>query len=353
MRIRRTHGRAVSGRLVLPGSWSSATLPVPSTTLRSSRSVRLCSRASLGSLLLTVAYCRDGQAEAVSRELGVPVLVHRAKKPSRRCALDVARYFSPRPEKSSYPPVPVVSSSTLRGARVAWNEGERTRLLAIGDRLTTDIILASRIRDLLDSPGPFWRRLWTSASSSGKGKAKATEEDAEGQDRVVSVLTDRLLAKERAGTRLMRWMEERMLRYGYWVEAKRLQRRRRLDTSTTGTDAPRTPTATTNAWRDCLLEQPALPPAPPAPSSSSLPAASPTSLPLASSLASLPSYLLSSLRTTATRLGRAGIHRLGGAGVELGKRVSKWYEGGYGLGVREPDGWRRLAAWKRMRIGRD
>lgn len=129
----------------------------------------------------------ERQAEAVSRSLGVPVLVHDSKKPSRQCALDVARYFSPRPAFPSHPPVPIVWSVPVPPQLPRPDVGLPPRLVVVGDRLTTDVVLASRIR----ARGP----------------------------EVVSVLTDRVWEKERVGTRVMRWMEGRALalverRYG-------------------------------------------------------------------------------------------------------------------------------------------
>lgn len=260
------------------------------------------------------------QAEAVSRSLEVPVLIHGSKKPSPRCAMDVARYFSPRQKDASYPPVPVVFSPRHRSAEARWDSGRtkeretgRVKVLVVGDRLTTDIILASRLTKILSPPPSLLSRLLKS-----KGKAKQSEGE-ENEVTVVSVLTDRIWARERLGTRTMRWMEERMLRYAMWVEgrggdASALKRRRR-------------------EWEDCVRSTSL--PSSPAPSSTPSPGTWLRGL--STSRLDIPRSLSSSFaRFVQERLRRA---------VEEGRR---WYDGGLGCGVRRPEGVRRLESWKRM-----
>ena len=108
------------------------------------------------------------QAESVSRNLGVPVLVHSDPKPSRTCARAVRAYFDPAavPARSAARrllrrafgqrredlgavvwarrPLPSLPLPSAQLATLA----PPVQLLVIGDRLTTDVILAHRLAAL-------------------------------------------------------------------------------------------------------------------------------------------------------------------------------------------------------------
>ncbi|KAI5477172.1 protein of HAD-superfamily phosphatase, subfamily IIIA [Pseudohyphozyma bogoriensis] len=172
------------------------------------------------------------QAESVSRNLRVPVLVHSAPKPSPKAARSVVAYFSP-------PPAPPPSSFLVRTIRrlvrgkrrrkeepgmVVWprfGEADKTRtramsgepikLLVIGDRLTTDVVLAHRIAQLdlpIHSP--------TSTSSSTTTAASNIE--------TVSVLTTALHEREGLGTTLMRSIESAVTRRRLLAKADALEK---------------------------------------------------------------------------------------------------------------------------------
>ncbi|BGP35453.1 hypothetical protein JCM10296v2_007291 [Rhodotorula toruloides] len=180
------------------------------------------------------------QAETVSRNLRVPVLVHRSPKPGRPCVRQIAAHFLlPRSSttdlsslaSSSSTPVrphspslagqtifsplarsllPPSRSTSLTSARTTSNPSAPPRILVIGDRLSTDMILSSRLSSLRlpfslpTQPSlPLWRRLRTPKISIG----------AQGQRvECVGVLTTRLWGREGAGTALMRLVERLVVR---------------------------------------------------------------------------------------------------------------------------------------------
>ncbi|WFD42292.1 phosphatidylglycerophosphatase [Malassezia psittaci] len=121
-------------------------------------------------------------AENVSSKLGIPVLLHASKKPSKSCAKQVVDYF--------------VAKSQLNQA------GETLpHILVIGDRITTDMVLASRIAKLL-------------GKHSGKRLSGLQFDSTEGirTPLCASVLTTWLWASESLGTRFMRDAESRLLK---------------------------------------------------------------------------------------------------------------------------------------------
>lgn len=121
-------------------------------------------------------------AENVSSQLGVPVLCHASKKPSRRCAQQVVDYFRELAQRGAHPDaVPHV--------------------LVIGDRLTTDVVLASRIGRLLGASVP---RTDTDLD--------VHEDVAPRLPLCTAMLTTQLWAPEKLGTRLMRGAENSVLR---------------------------------------------------------------------------------------------------------------------------------------------
>lgn len=101
------------------------------------------------------------QAESVSRNLSVPVLVHADPKPGRDCALGIKHYFLPPPPspptllRRLLPQRPS-PSSTIWPARLRTplppTPVPRPHLLVIGDRLTTDVLLSHRLASLPSSP---------------------------------------------------------------------------------------------------------------------------------------------------------------------------------------------------------
>ncbi|ORY52172.1 mitochondrial PGP phosphatase-domain-containing protein, partial [Leucosporidium creatinivorum] len=166
------------------------------------------------------------QAESVSRNLRVPVLVHPTPKPGPACARAVATHFLP--SSSSLPPRAAVVWST-RG-RALLEQGPppkrvaNARILVIGDRVTTDMIMAERIAKL-----------------GFKGVNVDT----------ISVLTTTLHAREGLGTTLLRTLE----RIALWG----LERRRKgnLEIAKKGVEE----------WEDCLISAPTpvVAPSPPPP----------------------------------------------------------------------------------------
>jgi phosphatidylglycerophosphatase GEP4 len=100
-------------------------------------------------------------AEHISRRLNVLVLAHPSKKPSHKCAKQIIDFLSTRNEDSKAP----------------------GHIMMIGDRITTDIILASRLGRLL----------------------------RKGSQEAIGVLTTNVHAPERLGTRFMRGIETMVL----------------------------------------------------------------------------------------------------------------------------------------------
>lgn len=82
------------------------------------------------------------QAETLARNTGAPVLVHRYPKPSYKCVDDVQSYFSNSKtgDKAVLP-----RSMTIHQRPQATTT--TTGLLVVGDRVSTDMILANRLRE--------------------------------------------------------------------------------------------------------------------------------------------------------------------------------------------------------------
>ncbi|GAA5844332.1 hypothetical protein JCM9279_001773 [Rhodotorula babjevae] len=186
------------------------------------------------------------QAQALSRNLGVPVLVHPHPKPAHACVHQVAAHFlSSRDSLRRLPSlddaaqestaqVGQVVFSPLARARLASTSStssssllpprptdapdqhrrKRTRILVIGDRLATDMVLAHRLSNLsltLALPSS------SSASPSSilgflRRRAERRSLGAPGDViEAVPVLTTHLWAREGAGTTLVRWVERAAL----------------------------------------------------------------------------------------------------------------------------------------------
>lgn len=121
-------------------------------------------------------------AESVSSELGVPVLLHATKKPGKRCARQIVEHFRELIQRSREPDaVPHV--------------------LVVGDRITTDIVLASRIGGILRSQD----RPMDSGVSVNLDAAPRLP-------LCTSMLTTQIWAPEKLGTRLMRGVEDNVLK---------------------------------------------------------------------------------------------------------------------------------------------
>ncbi|PLW55659.1 hypothetical protein PCANC_04631 [Puccinia coronata f. sp. avenae] len=134
------------------------------------------------------------QAESVARHLGVPVLVHATKKPGQEVVRAIEEYFTTdrRLVPVIYPPS---RSNTESQSPPTKRTDGRLKLIVIGDRVTTDILLASRLRAHLQS-----HQSTVPATSSPESNP------------VCSVLTREIWQKEKLGTRFMRWAENRALK---------------------------------------------------------------------------------------------------------------------------------------------
>ncbi|GAA5930078.1 phosphatidylglycerophosphatase [Sporobolomyces koalae] len=158
-------------------------------------------------------------AEAVSRNLKVPVLVHAQPKPSHRCVTQIANHFDRLSTPTSNAPAPtpaaeIVWSPLARSARtrrprpnfLPCNEHDLVRILVIGDRLATDMILSHRLAKVtiplpLSFPkASLWVRLFRRPKVSGNDRAPRRIE-------TVGILTTDLHAKEGLGTRFLRMTE--------------------------------------------------------------------------------------------------------------------------------------------------
>ncbi|GAA5820120.1 hypothetical protein JCM11491_007248 [Sporobolomyces phaffii] len=120
-------------------------------------------------------------AEQVSRNLRVPVLAHKQPKPGWQCAAQIARHFTSASVSSQvvYSPLAqLVDRVARRPPRQRRDTSRPVRLLVIGDRLATDMILAHRLAHLRSS-----------------------------EIETVGVLTTGLHARERLGTRVLRMCE--------------------------------------------------------------------------------------------------------------------------------------------------
>lgn len=121
-------------------------------------------------------------AENVSSELGVPVLLHASKKPGKACAKQIVDYFDEMVQRGRHP-------DTI------------PHVLVVGDRTTTDVVLASRIGRLLSDD----------VRATDSDTAVSTD-DAPRLPLCSSMLTTQLWAPEKLGTRFMRGTENRVLK---------------------------------------------------------------------------------------------------------------------------------------------
>lgn len=191
-------------------------------------------------------------AEHLSRKLGVPVLCHDAKKPSRACARDVLNYFASvapgsaqgqlldAAPKEAGPSTPGPSTRIIVPARPRAslfhpfgrtsqaNVHQDQAILVVGDRTMTDVILAHRLDDSLRarhrsasrrsrsallSPPKATRSETTvgvAAALSGVVRGPGEAEHNSGPPRCISVLTTGLWAHEGRVNDLLRAGEARM-----------------------------------------------------------------------------------------------------------------------------------------------
>ncbi|GAA6060443.1 hypothetical protein JCM10212_000036 [Sporobolomyces blumeae] len=233
------------------------------------------------------------QAGAVSRNLNVPVLVHKAPKPGTPCVRQVATHFYLRAlaaRSPAQPPPPVRSPSSgdePKQSQIVYSPLARSRhrqrstrpesvirsirpspldpipdrsprpahdalrLLVIGDRLATDMILSDRLartplpiappssspRPSLSSLVPFRRSLASSSFTYPEEVVRAGPRRIE----TVGILTTGLHAKEGLGTWLMRKLETAIVRRG-------LAKRRRMRSETSEAQVERG----LDAWEVCL-----------------------------------------------------------------------------------------------------
>ncbi|PWN43074.1 hypothetical protein IE81DRAFT_366072 [Ceraceosorus guamensis] len=158
-------------------------------------------------------------AESLSRHLQVPVLAHRGKKPARSCVRDIVAALN---ASSTHDP----SSSV----RTTWTG----RVLVLGDRPTTDMVLAHRLNTALRRLSRTRSKLEKRAqlrqiipgrndaepdeapdplSDPSIARAQAAESSLDAAPHALAVLTTTLWARERIGTRLMRSAENAALSF--------------------------------------------------------------------------------------------------------------------------------------------
>lgn len=202
-----------------------------------------------------------GQAESVSRALGVPVLLHAAPKPG--CAADIVAFLSgemplrtvggkqrtldelgkgdgwdrvlhaekdvnrfelvEQPERTllgrqstatvTPPPVSRSFATPAPPARETTTIAYRTpldapKILVVGDRLATDVLLARRLAAYY----PL---------RNTQGAAAAAQQLADARP-VLSIVTTELFQK--SDVRLLRWLEESWLRFGLFLRERFAQR---------------------------------------------------------------------------------------------------------------------------------
>lgn len=157
----------------------------------------------------------------------MPVLVHPHPKPANACAHQIAAHFLPPPHVAAPSTSQIVFSPLARARAKARREqplrlrqsdapAARTlhpqplRVLVVGDRLATDMILASRLSRLrlplsLSLPAP--------TEKGSRRRGPKVQIGVEGQRiEAVGVLTTQLWAREGFGTTAMRAVERAVVR---------------------------------------------------------------------------------------------------------------------------------------------
>lgn len=162
----------------------------------------------------------------MSRNLRVPVLSHAQPKPGRKCVSQIALHFdqlsSPSPSTSQIVYSPLAQSRRSRLTPVSPNRtssDDALKILVIGDRLATDLILSTRLSKL-SLPLPttptslFSRRTIFSPSGSSTDQVPKRR-----RIETVGILTTGLHAKEGFGTMFLRGLEK--------IALRRLEKKRR------------------------------------------------------------------------------------------------------------------------------
>ncbi|CAH7689736.1 mitochondrial PGP phosphatase-domain-containing protein [Phakopsora pachyrhizi] len=160
------------------------------------------------------------QAEYISKKLKVPVLVHDTKKPSRALSYQIHKYFTNPPFESINQVIyPYSQTEVTRNPNkccqdhyqatqsVGLNPSSTNlesdlKLLVIGDRFFTDVLLASNMRDHFIKLKKHPASIKTFTSSSN-----ITSSIDVTQEQIFSVLTTNIWESEGLPIKLMRLME--------------------------------------------------------------------------------------------------------------------------------------------------
>jgi len=135
----------------------------------------------------------------------VPVLLHAIKKPG--CGQAVVTYFTAAPSSKKtdrkgkgreYPPAPIVDATPLTSPQSQLDETTHQKILIIGDRVMTDVVLANRIN-----------RFNPTLSAQGL--------------QAIPILTTTIWQMEGLGSRIMRALEGFILKRAmkYYSKARR------------------------------------------------------------------------------------------------------------------------------------
>ncbi|KAI8453938.1 mitochondrial PGP phosphatase-domain-containing protein [Phakopsora pachyrhizi] len=136
------------------------------------------------------------QAEYISKKLKVPVLVHDTKKPSRALSYQIHK----NPNKCCQDHYQATQSVGLNPS--STNLESDLKLLVIGDRFFTDVLLASNMRDHFIKLKKHPASIKTFTSSSN-----ITSSIDVTQEQIFSVLTTNIWESEGLPIKLMRLME--------------------------------------------------------------------------------------------------------------------------------------------------
>ncbi|GAA5901582.1 phosphatidylglycerophosphatase [Sporobolomyces salmoneus] len=183
-------------------------------------------------------------AESVSRNLRVPVLAHQQPKPGPKCVEQIARHFDQLSSATATTSSQIVYSSLAQSRRSlpsttavspGQHQSESLKILVIGDRLATDLILSHRLSQLSlplpQKPSSILSRLLRRQSTTEPSPSKRRRIET------VGILTTGLHEKEGFGTTFLRGIEKLALRR---LEKKR--KRLGLDWETPSAEK----------WEECL-----------------------------------------------------------------------------------------------------
>ncbi|GAA6001386.1 hypothetical protein JCM5350_003968 [Sporobolomyces pararoseus] len=224
-------------------------------------------------------------AESVSRNLKVPVLCHSQPKPGFKCVEQIVTHFNQLSSSSSssspnvssqivYSPLAARSNTTTtRTLTIGQEGGDTIKLLVIGDRLATDLILSTRLSQSSLPPLPSSSTSTTSILSrlipfrSQRHQTMVPPNKRRRRIETVGILTTGLHEREGLGTTLLRGLEKLLL--------KRLERKKRRKNSIIYDDERE---GGREKWEECLknYQPPPLTTLTQSSSSSSLPPTTPT-----------------------------------------------------------------------------